>query len=90
MGCRARLEPGERAYLSEEEFDTACQAIADFTDLKSPYTLGHSRGVAALAAGAARRCGLPGGDVAAIRRAGCCTTSGGSASRRASGTSRGR
>src|SRR6185436_9854226 len=36
----------------------------------SPYTLGHSTGVAALAAEAARRCGLPDADVIAIRRAG--------------------
>lgn len=64
------LEPGVRLYLSEEQFDTACQAIADFADLKSPYTLGHSSAVAELAAGAARQCGLPEEDVVAIRRAG--------------------
>lgn len=64
------LEPGVRVYLSEEQFDTACQAIADFADLKSPYTLGHSSGVAELAAGAGRQCGLPEVDVIALRRAG--------------------
>lgn len=64
------LEPGPRQRLTEDQFDTACQAIADFADLKSPYTLGHSSGVAALAAGAARRCGLPDADVVTIRRAG--------------------
>jgi putative nucleotidyltransferase with HDIG domain len=42
-------------------------AIADFVDLKSPYTLGHSRSVADLAAAAA---GELGGDVESIRRAG--------------------
>jgi HD-GYP domain-containing protein (c-di-GMP phosphodiesterase class II) len=38
--------------------------------MKSPYTLGHSPGVAALAFGAGRRCGLVEADVTAIRRAG--------------------
>ncbi len=64
------LEPGAHPSLSETQFDAACEAIADFADMKSPYTLGHSRGVAELAAGAARRCGLPEADVVAIRRAG--------------------
>ena len=64
------LEPGPRAYLSDERFDTACQPMADFTDIKSPYTLGHSSGVASLAAEAARRCGLPEADIVTLRRAG--------------------
>jgi HD-GYP domain-containing protein (c-di-GMP phosphodiesterase class II) len=64
------LEPGVRTFLSETQFDAACLAIADFADVKSPYTLGHSRGVAELAAAAGRRCGLPEADVVAIRRAG--------------------
>lgn len=64
------LEPGPRTLLSETGFDTACQAIADFADIKSPYTLGHSSGVAELSAGAARFCGLPEPDVVALRRAG--------------------
>jgi HD-GYP domain-containing protein (c-di-GMP phosphodiesterase class II) len=64
------MEPGARSYLAEDQLDTACQAMADFADLKSPYTLGHSSGVAELAAGAAQRCGLPAADVTAIRRAG--------------------
>jgi HD-GYP domain-containing protein (c-di-GMP phosphodiesterase class II) len=64
------LEPGERDCLTDEEFDRACEALADFADIKSPYTLGHSPGVAALAAGAGRRCGLVEADVTALRRAG--------------------
>ena len=64
------MEPGARSYLAEDQLDTACQAMADFADLKSPYTLGHSSGVAELAAGAAQRYGLPAADVTAIRRAG--------------------
>ncbi len=64
------LEPGARPCLSQAQFDDACLALADFADLKSPYTLGHSRGVAALAAEAARRLRLPEADVVSIRRAG--------------------
>jgi HD-GYP domain-containing protein (c-di-GMP phosphodiesterase class II) len=64
------LEPGGRDCLTDEEFDRSCEALADFADMKSPYTLGHSPGVAALAAGAGRRCGLIEADVTALRRAG--------------------
>jgi HD-GYP domain-containing protein (c-di-GMP phosphodiesterase class II) len=45
------------------------EVVADFADLKSPFTIGHSRGVAALAASAAQQCGMSGGEVAAVRRA---------------------
>ena len=61
------LEPGTRTILSDQQFDNACQAIADFADLKSPYTLGHSAGVAQLAASAARRYGLPEVDIDCIK-----------------------
>jgi HD-GYP domain-containing protein (c-di-GMP phosphodiesterase class II) len=64
------LEPGEQTVLSDEQFDNACRAIADFTDRKSPYLLGHSSGVAELAAEAARWCGLPEANIVAIWRAG--------------------
>jgi len=64
------LEPPPRDRLSEEEFDRACEALADFADIKSPYTLGHSTGVAALASGAGRRYGLVDPDVTSLRRAG--------------------
>jgi len=64
------LEPGTRTRLSDEQFDHVCRAIADFADIKSPYTLGHSAGVARLATKAARRCGLPEDDAVALSRAG--------------------
>lgn len=64
------MEPGRTAVLSAGRFDEACQAIADFTDLKSPYLLGHSTRVSALAAAAAERAGLPSDDCIALRRAG--------------------
>lgn len=64
------LEPGEPARLDGEQLDAACEAIADFTDLKSPWHLGHSRRVAQLSARAAELLSLPGADVARLRRAG--------------------
>ena len=56
--------------LSGEQVTAALEAIADFIDLKSPYTLGHSRAVADLAAEAARVAGLPAEEVELVRRAG--------------------
>lgn len=64
------LEPPPHAILSAEEIDEACRVIADFTDVKAPFTLGHSRAVAALAEAAGRECGLPQEDRVALRRAG--------------------
>ena len=63
-------EPGPVACIPKERLDEVLRAAADFVDLKSPYTIGHSSGVAELAAEAARRCGLPESDVIAVRRAG--------------------
>jgi HD-GYP domain-containing protein (c-di-GMP phosphodiesterase class II) len=63
-------QPGLRQTLSDAELDTALEAIADFADLKSPYTMGHSRAVADLAAEAGRRCGFPVQDIRTLRRAG--------------------
>ena len=56
--------------MSDAEFDAALEAIADFVDLKSPYTLGHSRGVAELAEAAARNYGLSAEECNRLRRAG--------------------
>ena len=63
-------EPALEIVLSDAELESALEAIADFTDLKSPWTLGHSRGVAGLASAAAARCGLPVRDATLVRRAG--------------------
>ncbi|WP_448626012.1 HD domain-containing phosphohydrolase [Geodermatophilus sp. URMC 64] len=63
-------EPGGRAVLDDAAIDRACAAMADFTDLKSFHTPGHSRAVADLAAAAAERLGLPAQQVSAVRRAG--------------------
>jgi HD-GYP domain-containing protein (c-di-GMP phosphodiesterase class II) len=56
--------------LTEEELDEALSAFADYADVKSPFTLGRSRGVAALAAAAAAGIGLPDSDATLVRRAG--------------------
>jgi HD-GYP domain-containing protein (c-di-GMP phosphodiesterase class II) len=63
-------QPGLRQNLSDDELDAALEAVADFADLKSPYTMSHSRGVADLAAEAARTWGLAGDQVRTLRRAG--------------------
>jgi HD-GYP domain-containing protein (c-di-GMP phosphodiesterase class II) len=63
-------EPTLARVMTDPEFDAALEAIADFIDLKSPYTLGHSRSVADLAGAAARVLGLPDEDCVAVRRAG--------------------
>jgi HD-GYP domain-containing protein (c-di-GMP phosphodiesterase class II) len=60
--------PGVR--LAGPEFDAALEAVADFTDVKSPFTIGHSRAVADLAAQAARLAGLSDQAATLIRRAG--------------------
>jgi HD-GYP domain-containing protein (c-di-GMP phosphodiesterase class II)/DNA-binding CsgD family transcriptional regulator len=62
-------EPGGPTPLDSVRLDAACEAAADFADLKSPWLLGHSRGVAELAEAAAWRAGLDAGRVAGLRRA---------------------
>jgi HD-GYP domain-containing protein (c-di-GMP phosphodiesterase class II) len=62
-------QPGLRRKLGDAELDAALEAFADFADLKSPYTLGHSRGVADLAAAAGPAYGIPDGELRTLRRA---------------------
>ena len=63
-------EPAAGVRLSGAELVTALEAIADFVDVKSPFTIGHSRAVADLAEAAACHCGLPAAEVQTIRKAG--------------------
>jgi HD-GYP domain-containing protein (c-di-GMP phosphodiesterase class II) len=56
-------EPGSRPTVPETRLDSVLEAFADFVDLKSPFTVGHSRAVADLAAAAA------GADAGMLRRA---------------------
>ena len=62
--------PGLERPLRGEDFDRALGAVADFVDLKSPYTLGHARAVAQLVDVAGARLGLAGEPLATLRRAG--------------------
>lgn len=64
------LEPAAALQLTGAALEAALEAIADFIDLKSPFTLGHSRGVADLAAVAARESQLREGEVGLLRCAG--------------------
>lgn len=57
--------------LSGPEVDEALAAFADYVDLKSTFTLGHSRAVADLASRAAGELGLPRTQMDAVRQAGC-------------------
>jgi HD-GYP domain-containing protein (c-di-GMP phosphodiesterase class II) len=63
-------EPALEIVLSGDELESALEAIADFTDVKSPWTIGHSRGVADLARAATQIYGLPAADADLVRRAG--------------------
>lgn len=64
------LEPEPFGHLDAASIDDMLLALADFVDIKSPFTAGHSRAVAELAAEAARRSRLPKSDVLALWRAG--------------------
>jgi HD-GYP domain-containing protein (c-di-GMP phosphodiesterase class II) len=57
------------AALSGAVLDEALLAAADFIDIKSPFTLGHSRALAELARKAAAHCGLPQSSADALWRA---------------------
>jgi len=63
-------EPALAVELSPAELDGALTAIANFVDLKSPFTLGHSVAVAELAEHAGCTLGWPAEKTELIRRAG--------------------
>jgi HD-GYP domain-containing protein (c-di-GMP phosphodiesterase class II) len=63
-------EPALSVVLTAEGFDAALLAIANFVDLKFPYTLGHARAVSDLSAAAGTALGLPEDAVRTLRRAG--------------------
>jgi HD-GYP domain-containing protein (c-di-GMP phosphodiesterase class II) len=62
-------EPALAVVLSGERFDAALAAVASFVDLKSPYTLGHGRAVADLAAAAGPALGLGEAELRTLGRA---------------------
>ncbi len=63
-------EPGPRRTVGDRDLGEMLTVVADFADLKSGYTAGHSRAVAHLAGVAADRAGLPAAEVERVRRAG--------------------
>lgn len=63
------LEPEPRRLVDAAGLDRAAEIIADFTDLKSRYTRGHSRGVAALSVSAAEALGVRSPELEELRRA---------------------
>ncbi len=65
IGEGGQMEPD----LTEGELTEVLRAFGDYADLKSPSWLGHSAGVAGLAAEAARRMGMPVDVVDLIERA---------------------
>jgi HD-GYP domain-containing protein (c-di-GMP phosphodiesterase class II) len=62
-------EPSLAAVVSGTGLDGALSAVGEFAELKSPWLMGHARGVAELAADAGRSHGLPQADVSSLRRA---------------------
>jgi HD-GYP domain-containing protein (c-di-GMP phosphodiesterase class II) len=49
--------------------DNTCDVLADFIDIKSPFTWGHSKAVAEAADGIAKKLGLPESEAVHLRRA---------------------
>jgi len=62
-------EPSLATVVSGVELDDALSAIGEFSELKSPWLMGHARGVAELAAEAGQYLGLPQADVEELRQA---------------------
>jgi HD-GYP domain-containing protein (c-di-GMP phosphodiesterase class II) len=61
-------EPGAVVTLRGEAIDRSLAAMGNFADLASRYLIGHSAGVAALAAAAGRHCRLDDAGLATVRR----------------------
>jgi HD-GYP domain-containing protein (c-di-GMP phosphodiesterase class II) len=64
------LDPRLGEYMTGAKLDAALDALGDFADLKSPFFLGHSRGVAQLAAEASTAMGLSEDEALNAHRAG--------------------
>lgn len=64
------VEPAPVRTLSQSEFDDVAHRVATFVDLRSPHTLGHSPGVAALAQSTGTALGLSAKEATDLRHAG--------------------
>jgi HD-GYP domain-containing protein (c-di-GMP phosphodiesterase class II) len=66
----SQAEPLPYRRVTEPGIDEIARAFADAVDIKSPFWLGHSRGVAELAEAAGRELGLERETLTCLRRAG--------------------
>ena len=64
------IAPDAETPLDQRSLDELLTALGDFVDLKCPFTLGHSRNVAALVEAAAVQMRLPPDEIIELRRAG--------------------
>jgi HD-GYP domain-containing protein (c-di-GMP phosphodiesterase class II) len=64
------LDAEPRPFRTVDDLRAVAQVLADFADLKSTFTLGHSRRVSALARRAAQGLGLPSSEIEALEVAG--------------------
>lgn len=64
------VEPRPQLSWPHSKLDEVARAFGHFTDLKSPFMLGHSQGVSDLAAEAARQMKVSASDVMSVRIAG--------------------
>jgi HD-GYP domain-containing protein (c-di-GMP phosphodiesterase class II) len=62
-------EPSLRLTLTSEQAEAALTGVADFIDLKSPYTLGHARAVADLVSASGQGLALGSSDLVLSRHA---------------------
>lgn len=62
-------EPGQVLTIGSDRLDRVLDAVADFTDVKSPFLRGHSSGVAALVTAAAGVASLSDADASVLRHA---------------------
>ncbi len=62
-------EPEPQLFLKGAAIERALAAMGDFSDLASRYLVGHSAGVADLAAAAGRQCGLDDAERVTLQRA---------------------
>ncbi|MBM3925356.1 MAG: HD domain-containing protein [SAR202 cluster bacterium] len=55
--------------VTDAHLDNTCEVLADFIDMKSPFTWGHSKAVADAAVGIAKQLRLPDTDITRLQRA---------------------
>jgi HD-GYP domain-containing protein (c-di-GMP phosphodiesterase class II) len=60
--------PSPYEEMTEEHVENTCQVLADFIDIKSPFTWGHSRTVAETSEAVARQLGLDDAEITTLRR----------------------